>query len=236
MLVTAYKPYGMTPKELVDLYIKLNPKYKKGCFCGRLDPMAHGSITLLFNEECKNMEKYLKTDKTYIFTMGVGITTESMDVLGFVEEKGLKVIDKDKLQTFLSKISINYVQKLPERASFCINKKPLWLWTQEGRINEINIPTFERKINHFAILKESETTLGNIAIESIRKIKLIDPKHTFNQDLKISTWEKMIDSNISIPIIQIMISVSSGFYIRELVADIGKELNISTLTLDIYRP
>ena len=41
----------------------------KFSFAGRLDPMAHGKMILLKDEECKDQPKYCGLKKTYIFLL-----------------------------------------------------------------------------------------------------------------------------------------------------------------------
>ena len=49
----------------------------KLCFVGRLDPVAHGLMIYLKNDECKFMNKYLSYKKTYKFKILFGIETDS---------------------------------------------------------------------------------------------------------------------------------------------------------------
>ena len=62
-----YKPVGITPYELIQKLKIKYPNYKKVAFTGRLDPMAHGEMLLLINEECKKLPQYLSFHKTKVF-------------------------------------------------------------------------------------------------------------------------------------------------------------------------
>ena len=63
-----YKPPGILGTQIANNYKEKNNK-NKVCICGKLDPMAEGELLLLYNENCKNMNKYLSYNKTYQFTV-----------------------------------------------------------------------------------------------------------------------------------------------------------------------
>jgi tRNA U55 pseudouridine synthase TruB len=79
-MLTVFKPFGMTPKELVDEYVKIRGA-KKGAFSGRLDPMACGVMKIYFDDDCKLANVDDKLNKTYRFVMifGIGSTSQSID-------------------------------------------------------------------------------------------------------------------------------------------------------------
>ena len=52
MPIHLYKPIGLTPLELIKKYQNDNKLYNsKFSFAGRLDPMAHGEMVILKDEE-----------------------------------------------------------------------------------------------------------------------------------------------------------------------------------------
>jgi hypothetical protein len=51
------KPAGITINQFITDYKKNNQEINKLCFAGRLDPMARGKVMLLFNDECKQIDK-----------------------------------------------------------------------------------------------------------------------------------------------------------------------------------
>ena len=81
-MITIFKPYGFTPKEIVDFCIdKYNAK--KGAFSGRLDPMACGVMNVYFDSACKQANIDDTLSKSYRFVMCFGLETTSGDLLGF---------------------------------------------------------------------------------------------------------------------------------------------------------
>lgn len=55
-------------------------------YAGRLDPMASGKLLILVGEECKDKEKYLGLDKEYEIEVLFGVTTDTGDMLGLINE------------------------------------------------------------------------------------------------------------------------------------------------------
>ena len=83
------KKPGETPLECIRRFQAENPEYEgeKMTYAGRLDPLATGVLLVLTGEECKQKEKYLGLDKEYELIILFGFGTDSMDLLGMVEEK-----------------------------------------------------------------------------------------------------------------------------------------------------
>ena len=235
-----YKPIGMTPKEIVDIVIQKTAA-KKGCFVGRLDPLAHGIQHILLNEKCKLAKNLYERNKIYRFKIIFGIETDSLDLLG----KPIISIDKPinvvKIIELLEDLKKNYIQKLPIYSSYRVSNSdgiinPLWWWTKNKRINEIQIPKFHKKIYDYTIGKLDCITFNDLRQTAISRINSINLHNDFNQNYIIEKWKNLeyIDKYL-FQILEITISVSSGFYIRQLVEDIGEFLDIKTTTFEIER-
>jgi tRNA U55 pseudouridine synthase TruB len=78
-------------------------------------------------------------------------------------------------------------------------------------------------------------SLGSIARLAIDRIRLINLKHNFNQLEIIDLWKGFLNNSEDVAIFEMEISVSSGFYVRQLVKDIGIELGLKTITIEIER-
>ena len=148
MPLSIYKPIGQTPNELIENYKKKNKQVKKVSFAGRLDPMAHGTMLLLVNEECKMHEKYIAHNKIYEFQILYGFQTDTFDVLGILKDyhnptKFKKKIESIKLDKYVGKTN----QEYPPFSSIVVNKKPLWEWSKLGLIDTIKpLPNKEIEI------------------------------------------------------------------------------------------
>src|SRR4051812_2270372 len=85
-VINVYKPIGFTPLQVIEKLREKFPEYKnvKIGYAGRLDPLAHGVLLLMIGDATKEREKYLGLDKSYEFEAVLGVSTDSYDVLGLV--------------------------------------------------------------------------------------------------------------------------------------------------------
>tara|TARA_B110001469_G_C9640455_1_gene322004 strand:+ start:1363 stop:2109 length:747 start_codon:yes stop_codon:yes gene_type:complete len=236
------KKKGITPLELIKQYKKENNFQGKMCYAGRLDPMAHGKMILLKEEECKQMNDYCNFDKTYEFLVLFGIKTDTYDLLGKVIETNIDSIDFSQLE--LDKFTGKIKQPFPPYSSFSIRhnneRKPIWEWTKLGKIDEIIIPIKEveifslKKISYSEKIEEKkdleEYIFANINLLSDTNKK----KFRVNEILEI--WKHIFETLEIKPIIKkYRAKVSSGTYIRSLVNRMGIDLGCGAITLDIDR-
>lgn len=237
-----YKPFGMTPLELVNIF-KKKCGFVKGGFSGRLDPMAHGASMLLFDDKCLSVKECHELDKTYIFKIIFGIQTTSADLLGFPSISYTSSITDYKLviESFLDRCLIQYNQRLPLFCSYKLSnslglRKPLWWWAKNNRIDEVEIPSFLRTLYNYKIIKQEPISLDTIAKIAIERISRISDTQSFEQYEIIESWRRHTQSSDHLfQTATIEVDVGSGFYIRSLVEDIGKFLDIPTTTLEIER-
>ena len=242
-VVVLYKKIGETPNEMIQNYIKnynkLN-KYqiKKGCVVGKLDPMASGVSICLFDNECKNMEQYLHKNKIYEFKIIFGLSTDTDDTLGLITDTcNIQSIDIEKIIKELDKFIGIYQQKYHKYSSICIKNKnsernPLWKWTKENRIQEIHIPSKTVKVDKLQLLELKSYNfdlLKKIIINNINKVK-----GDFRQDDIIKIWKNTTNfKNVFVG--KFKIQCSSGFYVRQLVNELCKNIGILGTTYNINR-
>ena len=116
-----WKPKSITPHEQL-LQIKKDQNITgKSCYAGRLDPMARGWMIYLLNEETKNMEKFMGLSKTYEFYIVLGISTDSMDCMGIIENKDFLYGEKEvnDIVTQIKKGSFTeYKQLMPKFSAY----------------------------------------------------------------------------------------------------------------------
>jgi tRNA U55 pseudouridine synthase TruB len=240
-LFEIFKPYGYTPKEIVDK-VKEITGAKKGAFSGRLDPMACGCLKVFLNESCKLATVFNQSDKTYEFRFAFHMNSSSGDLLGIPEHKPtMKGIRKDDIIIFLETIKGgNYDQRMPALSSYPVanekgEKHPLWWWTQNDRLDEVKLPSFKKNLFDYEIIGFSEMMLYDLAQLAIQRISLIDKKQDFNQDVILAYWRHLKTIDKPVVTFEMRATVSSGFYIRQLVKDIGTFLGVDTMTIEIER-
>jgi tRNA pseudouridine(55) synthase len=235
-----YKPIGDTCGELVEK-IKKENNYEKIAFCGRLDPMAHGKMLLLINDETKNITKYLQHNKQYEFKFIIGLSTDTTDTLGIFNNQNYNDnIDIDQIINYIDNIKLNekFKQKYHNFSSYTpsekINKqkKPLWYWT----INNLKTNDYYKDviIYDLQILEINYLHIKNIINEAINNINKINDKNSFRIPEILKQYETIKDNNM-IKEIKILITVSSGFYIRQFVQDISDYFKVKMLVTEIYR-
>jgi tRNA pseudouridine(55) synthase len=245
MPVYIYKPIGQTPNELIEAYKKEHKQATKVSFTGRLDPMAHGKLGLLVNDECKLHDKYISCDKTYEFEILYGFKTDTFDVLGILNEyhePSSQLIDTITLDKYVGK----WQQEYPPYSSIVVNKKPLWEWSKRGLIDSIKpLPSKEVEIYEF------EEIPYNSPIDSYEKLQekiktMIYSLSDINQPkFRVpeidSMWNTYFESykqkliNCKPIIKKYRAKVSSGTYIRSLSNQIGNEIGCGAIALDIHR-
>lgn len=234
MPIICEKEAGITMNQFMDNY-KKEHNIDKLCYCGRLDPMARGKICLLNDDECKNMDKYNKCSKTYKFEIIFGISTDSDDPLGIIEDIQIT----DNIDRYVNIIK-NYIkvqsfnQEFHSYSSKRVKGKPLWYYKKNNidinidkPVHMVDIYNVEYETVKIYRMTEWKENIINI-------INKIDKKCDFRQEQIIKQYMefKELDTLYSLPI---MINVSSGFYVRQLVNDIKKYINIPILTFDINR-
>lgn len=198
------KNIGETPLEAIKREFKDD---KKRTYAGRLDPMAEGLLLILEGEECKQKEKYLNLDKTYIYEAIQGIQTDSYDLLGKITNVNL---EEKKLDLKTGKIILEY----PPYSSKTVNGKSLFEYAKEGRLSEIQLPTREVEIYSHKILEENIIKGEEIVKTVEERVKLV--KGDFRQKEILEEWGKFDKEygKEAFKIWKAEIKVSSGTYIR----------------------
>ena len=239
-----FKPYGYTPKDVID-EIVIKTGSKKATFNGRLDPMACGCMLVYLDDACQLSKLDTNLGKIYRFKMALGVSSSSCDLLGYpvydpMHATCFPAVEL-KIVSFLTTLQNGYAQTLPSLSSFRVSNKegitqPLWWWDKHNRLSEISVPTFDRKLFDFKINSVSGVSLTDLAQTAIERISLINIKHTFNQAEILEEWRRLQKhADEKLVVFDIQVSVSSGFYVRKLVEDIGKHLCITTITVEIER-
>ena len=235
-----YKKIGQTPLELLNDIKSKNKDIKKISFAGRLDPMAHGTMIVLINDECKLQEKYIGLSKTYEFEILFGFKTDTYDILGILEsfiQPNISLID-------LLDISNNiktFNQPYPPYSSIVVNKKPLWKWSKLGLIDTIQIP--EKTVSIFSLeeiasirdISDSNKLFNEIKYMIYSLSKENQPKFRVNEIIDEWTRFFKIHTNFKPIIKKYRAKVSSGTYIRSLCNQIGNDLECGALALSIHR-
>jgi tRNA pseudouridine(55) synthase len=209
--------------------------------------MASGTLLILIGEECKKQSDYHSHDKEYLFSILLGIESDTADVLGRLEAAtSVPVITKEELQmicsSFIGTLSVPY----PHFSAKTVAGKPLHQWTLEGRLNEITIPTRDSLIFELEVMgldSISRNDVVRIAFEKVNSIpEVTDPRKALGNDFRRSDvradW-KHIQGDDSLPLTYAVADLrcvaSSGTYMRTLATLIAKQANTIGLAFSIHR-
>lgn len=233
-IILANKPIGKTPLEILNK-LKKDHGYSKTkmSYAGRLDPMAHGLMIILKDDECYKQHLYHNFPKTYEFKLLLGISTDTFDILGKLTNNIEFDINKEKLYSNINSLIGKHMQYYPPYSSARVNGHPLWYYAKNNLLHTIKIPSKEIEIFKITIIKDesiNSTSLKNIVENNILKL---DSSSNFRQTEILDEWKKINDINYKV--ITITSDVSCGTYIRSICNLIGEKLKIPALALDIYR-
>ena len=108
---------------------------------------------------------------------------------------------------------------------------PLWKWSKDNRLDEIIIPKKSVNVKYIKLLNTQKINLNSIKSNIIDTIAKVTGD--FRQTEIIKQWEEYLDKECYIS--KFEADVSSGFYIRELVKQLGISTNYLGITLNINR-
>jgi tRNA pseudouridine(55) synthase len=247
--ITLEKMVGETPLSCAEAYRAKHPELAgvPMAYAGRLDPMASGKLLVLLGDECKQQEHYHGLDKEYEFSVLFGVGSDTHDVLGRLHTC---VVQPALQKNYLEKISTDLLGDIelpyPHFSAKTVQGKPLHMWTLEGKLNDITVPT-----NHSTIYELELTTLemrsrAGVCDEARAKIDTIPPVTDLRKalgndfrraDVRVD-WEN-IKNDHSLPeeyhIAFFRSVASSGTYMRSLAHLIGQKMNSCGLAWHIHR-
>ena len=232
-----YKRIGETPLETILRFKKDSEKYKNTpiTYAGRLDPMAEGLLLVLSGEEVKKKEKYLDLPKTYEFQILWGFETDTLDILGQIMSRSEDVPTVEKVKKFIKESRGKFEQIYPNFSSKPVLGKPLYKWAREGRLDRIKIPKHVVEVFITRFVSRKFISGKELLLDIKSRIALVSGD--FRQKEVIKRWEKelVFSSKEKLVLDKIKIKVSSGFYVRQFVNDLAKELETEAVAFHIKR-
>lgn len=250
-LVVLEKKVGETPLSCAEAWRATCPQYADVplSYAGRLDPMASGKLLVLIGDECKNQTAYHGLDKAYDFSVLFGVESDTQDVLGRLKSCPAKD-PISSLEENLDKICSELTGKIelpyPKFSAKTVQGKPLHMWTLEGKLDEIEVPTRESEIYSLELTKIEILPREQVADQARAKIDTIpevtDPRKALGNDFRRADvrkdWEH-IKANSSQPdsstIAHFHCIASSGTYMRTLASVIAQKLDTCGLAWHIHR-
>lgn len=214
-------------------------------YAGRLDPMASGKLLVLVGEECRRQEEYHGLDKEYEFEVLLGSRSDTGDVLGLVDWKEATRIDEQKLKEVARSLTGSLSLPYPNFSSRTVRGKPLHIWTLEGRLDEIEIPTAETTVHSLKLTGLRSLAVEEVYDDAMRRVESIAPvteeSKALGRDFRRSevrvAWSVWLEHHRSqkVQIASFKCTASSGTYMRSLSGEIARQLGTEGLAFSIHR-
>ena len=247
--VVLEKAVGETPLSCAEAFRATRPDLVgiPLSYAGRLDPMASGKLLVLIGEECKHQADYHGLDKEYEFSVLFGISSDTQDVLGRLKA-GADVVEifeknlNDITRSLVGELTFSY----PLFSAKTVKGKPLHMWTLEGRLDEIEIPTRTSTIYELELTNIKTLTRAEVADQALAKIETIpevtDPRKALGNDFRRvdvrQDWQN-IKNNPNLPetytVATFCCIASSGAYMRTLATLIAEKIGTTGLAYHIHR-
>lgn len=133
-LLVIDKAQDMTSHDVVAI-ARGALKIKKIGHCGTLDPMATGVLMLLVNKATKLQDKLMSDDKVYEGTLKLGVTTDSQDAEGDVdEEKPVPDFSDQDIDNAFNKYVGNFEQIPPMVSAIKKDGVRLYKLARQGKV------------------------------------------------------------------------------------------------------
>lgn len=235
-----YKNLGESPLDCIKRFKNDNPGLENlpMTYAGRLDPMAEGLLIVLSGEEVLKKDAYLDLPKTYEFEVLWGFETDTLDVLGKVLKLESCEVESEEIKKVLNKSIGKFEQSYPAFSSKPVKGKPLFQWAREGRLSEVETPKHTVEVFEAEFISRREISKKDLLISIEEKISKVSGD--FRQKEILEAWRNEL-SKLSKTVFDIFtidaisMTVSSGFYIRQFVSDLGGILRTPALTFHIKR-
>lgn len=247
LTATIQKQVGETPLTALERFRATRPELRDIpiAYAGRLDPMASGTLLLLLGDECKQQQRYHDLDKTYQFSTLFGVSSDTSDILGRLRHHGPPILTARALRRACAKWRGSITLPYPHFSAKTVQGKPLHVWTLEGRLDEITIPT--RNSYVYDLRLQSLTTytgkeLYERARERINRLPTVTaPSKALGQDFRrkavLQDWESFCldHRDDAYPVATFTCTASSGTYMRSLAQQIAAACDTIGLAHHIHR-
>ena len=129
------KPRGLSSQQAVARAKRLFAARKAG-HTGTLDPMADGLLPIGFGEATKFAQFLLDSDKRYLATVQLGVTTNTGDAEGEILEERPVVVSVEAIDAVLRRCTGPQMQTPPMHSAVKVDGKPLYAYARAGLVIE----------------------------------------------------------------------------------------------------
>ncbi|MFB6212877.1 MAG: hypothetical protein ABEI53_03640 [Candidatus Magasanikbacteria bacterium] len=235
-VINIYKEKGETPLEALKRLEKIRPELKeqKKSYAGKLDPMAEGVLLVLVGEETKKQKDYQNLDKEYLAEIIFGISTDSGDLMGLIENIREVGISKAEVADYCSEIEGVQKIKIPAFSGYEIKGEPLFWWARQDKLGQIEIPKKQMKVYSASFLGFEKKASQEVFEKVKQEVKEVNGD--FRQEEIIENWRKNFEKeDYEFPLVRLKIQCSSGTYVRSLARELGGYLNVPSSLFSLVR-
>lgn len=235
-VISIYKHEGESPLDAIEKWRSLNPAHANSSlgYAGRLDPMAHGLLLVLVDDENLKRKEYERLSKTYEFEVLFGVSTDTYDILGKVTSSEYRILKEEDIRRLIPLYLGKQTQPYPPYSSPRINGKPLFWWARENRLAEITIPEKEIDIYTLDLLKMITISPSNLREDIVKRVTNV--KGDFRQNEILESWRKFFETTSgNFQLASFRMTCSSGTYVRSLAHTLGIQLGCGALAYSINR-
>ncbi len=136
-----HKPSGPTSHDVVSQVRKIL-KTKRIGHAGTLDPLASGLLVLLIGEGTKLSNFLLEGDKSYLATVQLGLTSDTLDITGEVQSTSTEIPPPAAVKDALMSFEGQQHFPIPLYSAVKMQGKRLYAMAREGEAPE-QLPTRE---------------------------------------------------------------------------------------------
>jgi tRNA pseudouridine55 synthase len=130
------KATGMTSHDVVAI-VRRRLNIKKVGHCGTLDPLATGLLIVVIGRGTKIQDLLMAEDKEYVGTMRLGVTTDSQDADGEIEQVNLvPPFTMGELKEAFDKFTGDFYQLPPMVSAIKKDGVPLYKLARQGKVVE----------------------------------------------------------------------------------------------------
>lgn len=177
MILNINKPIGWSSFDVVKK-IRGITQFKKVGHAGTLDPFAEGVLVIGTGKDTKKLSDITSAEKSYVFTLHLGITTNTLDPEGeIIQKKEIPILNVEKIIYCINSFIGESFQTPPMFSAKKVNGKKLYELARQN----IKIKRDPVKIN-------------------IKEFSLISyelPKLTFSVTVSKGTYIRVLGKNLA---------------------------------------
>lgn len=225
-----------TPLQTIERYVAAHPELKgvRMTYAGRLDPMAEGVLVVLGGDKNLERDAYTGLDKDYEFEFVLGVETDTHDLLGKItgERGGAEKVGRADIEKALSHYIGAFEQSYPIYSSKVVDGKQLFEYARAGKA--VVLPKHGVTVAKLELVSSREVSKADFAAALHRDIDAV--KGDFRQKETLALWDEWLEAAPeTLVVYKAGVSCGSGFYVRQLVSDVGRDLGTGAVTVSIKR-